>query len=159
MNKESVLKSCYSALGRLTPLAFDCGTLCDGKCCKGDEGTGMILFPDEEYLIDSNINIIEKDGVKLAVCNGTCDRRKRPLSCRIYPLFPLIKDNGEIEVVFDSRANCPLLSGELEIQRKFAKAVKRVGKYLLLNEETKAQYKAVSEEVEEIQKFSDLFLK
>ncbi len=159
MNKENVLKSCYSVLGRLTPLEFDCGTLCGGFCCKGDENTGMLLFPDEEKLIDANIKVIEKDGLKFAVCNGTCNRRKRPLSCRIYPLFPLIKEEGEIEVVFDSRANCPLLSGELKIERKFSKAVKRVGKYLLLNEETKACYEAISQEVEEIQKFSEIFLK
>ncbi len=159
MNKENVLKSCYSVLGRLTPLEFDCGTLCNSFCCMGDEKTGMLLFSGEEYLIDDNINIIEKDGLKFAVCNGTCDRRKRPLFCRIYPLFPLIKEDGEIEVVFDSRANCPLVSGELKIEHKFSKAVKRVGKYLLLNEETKACYKAISQEVEDIQKFSEIFLK
>ncbi len=159
MNKENVVKSCYSALGRLTPLAFDCGNLCGGRCCKGDEGTGMLLFPGEENLIDENINVIENDGFMFAVCNGTCNRRKRPLSCRIYPLFPLIKDNGEIEVVFDSRANCPLTLGELKIERRFVKAVKRVGKYLLLNDETTACYKDISQQVEEIQKFSEIFLK
>ncbi len=159
MNKENLLKSCYSVLGRLTPLEFDCGKLCDGACCKGDENTGMLLFPGEEKLIDSSINIIEKDGQRYAVCNGTCDRRKRPLSCRIYPLFPSINENGEIEIIYDSRANCPLVAGEVKINRRFCKAVKRVGKYLLLNEETKECYKAISEDVEEIQKLSEIFLK
>ena len=44
----NVIESCYSVLRRTTPLDFDCGKICNGKCCKGDEKTGMLLFPGEE---------------------------------------------------------------------------------------------------------------
>lgn len=163
MTKENILKSCYSVLGKYTPLEFDCGKLCGGKCCGGDENTGMILFPGEENLIDPDI-IVKKteDGIPIAICNGTCDRNKRPLSCRIYPLFPhIINDEGReyIEIDFDSRADCPLTQGELNISRRFCKAVKRVGKYLLLNEETAGFYRELSEELEEYRQLEKIFLK
>lgn len=146
MKKENVLKSCYSVLRRVTPLNFDCGKICNGKCCKGDEKTGMLLFPGEENLIDPDINVIETEGGDtLAVCNGTCDRNRRPLSCRIYPLFPLLSEEDEINVVFDLRADCPLAKGEYSFDRRFLKAVKRVGKYLLLNDETARYYKELCE--------------
>ncbi len=153
MKKEVLLKTCYSLLRNTTPLEFDCGKICDGKCCKGDNKTGMLLFPGEEKLIDNTMEIIVKEnGDKLAVCNGKCDRNKRPLACRIYPLFPVIKcSNGTqyIETEFDRRADCPLLKGEYKITRRFDKAVKRVGKYLLLNTEIAEYYCKLSEEITE----------
>lgn len=151
MKKENVIKSCYSVLRRTTPLNFDCGKICNGKCCKGDDKTGMLLFPGEEKLIDPNINVIETaNGDKLAVCNGTCDRKRRPLSCRIYPLFPvLVYEDGEsrVKVLFDYRADCPLSEAECEYKfnKRFMKGVRRVGKYLLLNEETKEFYLELSD--------------
>ena len=150
MKKEKVIESCYSQLRRITPLEFDCGKICNGKCCKGDDTTGMIVFPGEEKLIDKNMKIYKNDdGDTVAVCNGSCDRNKRPLACRIYPLFPLLineeNGNAEIEVIFDLRADCPIVEGEYKINPRFKKAVKRVGKYLLLNEETKAYYKELSQ--------------
>ncbi len=158
MKKENVIKSCYSALRSVTPLEFDCGKLCNGKCCKGDEKTGMLLFPGEEKLIDPDINVIEtENGDKLAVCNGTCDRSRRPLSCRIYPLFPLASEDGSVNVIFDLRADCPLEKGAYKFRRRFVKAVRRVGKYLLLNEETATYYKELSEvqqeQIELLKKF------
>ena len=153
MKKQSVIESCYSLLRNVTPLETDCGKICHGKCCKGDGKTGMILFPGEENLIDPQIEIIKNEaGDSFAVCNGTCDRNKRPLSCRIYPLFPVIKNDEEgeyIDVEFDSRADCPLTEGEYEITRAFAKRVKRAGKYLLLNEETENFYRELSDEIQE----------
>jgi hypothetical protein len=153
MKKENVIETCYSLLRNVTPLEYDCGEICNGKCCKGDGKTGMLLFPGEENLIDPQINIIKNErGDSLAVCNGTCDRNKRPLACRIYPIFPIIKKDevGEyIEVDFDSRADCPLVKGDYEITRDFVKKVKRVGKYLLLNEETQKYYRELSDEIQE----------
>ena len=146
MKKENVIKSCYSILRKATPLNFDCGKICNAKCCEGDEKTGMLLFPGEEGLIDPDINIIEtENGGRLAVCNGSCDRSRRPLACRIYPLFPLVSHEGDIKVIFDLRADCPLRKGEYKYNRRFIKAVKRVGKYLLLNDETAEYYKKLTE--------------
>lgn len=148
MKKENVLKSCYSVLRRKTPLSFDCGKICNGKCCKGDEKTGMLLFPGEENLIDSDMNVMETENdYKLAVCDGHCDRNRRPLSCRIYPLFPVVTDEGDIKVYFDYRADCPLsANNDYEFNKHFIKGVKRVGKYLLLNEETKEFYLKLSDD-------------
>ena len=156
MKKENVIKSCYSVLGKNTPLEFDCGKLCDGFCCKGGEDLGMLLFPGEEALIDPDINVItDNRGRKIAVCNGSCDRNKRPLSCRIYPLFPIF-DGERVETVFDVRANCPLTSGEFKISRRFDKAVRRAGKYLLLNDETSLLIKELSEELSEYSELKDI---
>jgi len=163
MKKSFVIDSCYTALKNVTPLYFDCGELCNGKCCKGDESLGMLLFPGEEGFIDESINVtVNKDGTSVAVCNGSCNRQKRPLSCRIYPLFPLIKnENGKeyIEVIYDPRAKCPLCLGEHKLSRRFLKAVKRVGKYLLCNEETEKVYREISDEINDILKLQELFSK
>ena len=163
MKKENVINSCYSLLRNVTPLSFDCGKICNGKCCKGDNKTGMVLFPGEETLLDKDINVITDDeGFKIAVCGGACNRNYRPLSCRIYPLFPVIKnENGReyIQVEIDPRADCPLCSEEYEITKNFIKAVKRVGKYLLLNEETADTYRKLSAEIEDINKLRELLFK
>ena len=151
MKKENVIKSCYSILRKTTPLDFDCGKICNGKCCKGDDKIGMLLFPGEENLIDPNINIIEtENGDNLAVCDGNCDRNRRPLSCRIYPMFPVVTEEGDVKVCFDYRADCPLMaSNDHRFNKSFIKGVRRVGKYLLLNDETKAFYLELSDDCNE----------
>lgn len=164
MKKENVIKTCYSLLRNVTPLEFDCGKICNGKCCKGDDKTGMLLFPGEEKLIDPDITIYKNEnGDSFAVCDGTCDRNKRPLACRIFPLFPIIKnENGEeyIEVDFDIRAaECPFISGDYGISRRFLKYVERVGKYLLLNEETAGFYRGLSDEINEYNELKNIFKK
>lgn len=144
MKKEEVILKCYKILENETPLESDCGKICENKCCKGDENIGMLLFPGEEKLIDENMKIrVTENGDKIAVCNGKCDRSKRPLSCRIYPFFPLIKEfrgKARIKIIFDLRADCPLSSNEYEFNKGFLRQLKRVGKYLLLNEKTKKMY-------------------
>ena len=153
MQKEEVILNCYKILDCHTPLKFDCGKICNCKCCKGDENTGMLLFPGEESLIDENIKIkIADNGDKIAVCNGTCNRNKRPLSCRIYPFFPLVKEFGErkrVKIIFDLRADCPLSDGEYKFNKEFLRQLKRVGKTLLKNEETKKFYLELSDNLKE----------
>jgi hypothetical protein len=153
MKKEEVILKCYKVLEDETPLNFDCGKICDCKCCKGDENTGMILFPGEENLIDSNIKIkISQNGEKIAICNGSCDRNKRPLSCRIYPFFPLIKEfkgRRRVKIIFDLRADCPLINDEYKYNKEFLRRLKRVGKTLLNNEETKRMYLDLCDEMNE----------
>ena len=103
--KQRLYKKAERILGDKTPLKKDCGLLCGGACCKGDRETGMLLFPGEQTSLD----IIEKDGVRLAVCDGKCDREERPLSCRIFPLTPYRK-NGRIKLIMNPAAKkmCPL---------------------------------------------------
>ena len=125
----------FHILGDLTPLKVDCGVLCGSACCKGDENTGMILFPHEETTLDVKIT---EYGEKLAVCSGKCNREERPLSCRIFPFFPTIDEKGKIFVEKDYRGArlCPLIehSEEIVFNPKFFTALKKVGKILAKND-------------------------
>ncbi|MBR2724566.1 MAG: hypothetical protein IKB72_03935 [Ruminococcus sp.] len=122
----------FDILGDLTPLKVDCGKLCGGACCKGDASIGMHLFPFEESTLKVTEN--EENGVRLAVCRGTCDRNNRPLSCRIFPFFPTVDERGKVYVEADMRAYrlCPLVShiDEIEFDKRFFKALLKVGKML-----------------------------
>ena len=114
MDAKKIYKHLYKLLEKATPIGVDCGQLCNGACCEGDGETGMYLFPFEEQMYNGTeewLEIYDSDfifkgkPVKIAICNGTCNRKKRPLSCRIFPLF---KIDGELKN--DPRAVhvCPL---------------------------------------------------
>lgn len=146
---KKMYEKIYNTLGDLTPLEVDCGVICDGACCKGDEQTGMRLFPHEE----SCLKVAEiESGEKLAICNGTCNRSCRPLACRIFPFFPTIDENGKIFVEPDYRAFrlCPLLShsDEIVFDPKFFKALKKVGKILAKDDECKEYLYKITEEID-----------
>ena len=114
---EAVLKA-RELLIDLTPLKTDCGRLCEGACCQGDENTGMLLFPGEEAFYEScTFARIIPAGfdlggapAQLFVCNGTCERDNRPLACRLFPLFLKFKEEGVTKLRMDVRARavCPL---------------------------------------------------
>ena len=109
---ESGLEKALDELEAVTPLKpFNCGRLCSARCCSGDENDGMGLFPGEEELLkdcaDFEIKKSEGNfGESVLVCRGECDRRKRPLACRIFPLFPLAleNENGTVIVPVPDRA-------------------------------------------------------
>lgn len=132
----------------LTPLTVDCGVLCGGACCKGDDKTGMRLFPHEE----TPLPVIEENGVRLAVCNGTCDRETRPLACRIFPFFPTVDEDGAIFVEADDRARrlCPLIvhSEELKFDPRFFRALEKVGKLLVKDPECRAFLEEATAEID-----------
>ncbi len=132
---KTLYNKIYTIMGDLTPLTVDCGVLCGGACCKGDSKTGMRLFPHEE----STLAVTEADSIRLAVCDGTCDRTKRPLACRIFPFFPTIDEKGRIFIEADDRAArlCPLIthSDEIVFDKRFFKALKKVGKLLAKDED------------------------
>ena len=48
MSAYDTVRAARNLLETLTPLKTDCGRLCQGACCQGDEQTGMLLFPGEE---------------------------------------------------------------------------------------------------------------
>ncbi len=137
-DKEKYYSELYKKVNRIigdkTPLKKDCGTVCGGACCKGDSDTGMLLFPFEE----TNLTVKEKDTVRLAVCEGNCKREERPLSCRIFPFFPYVTDDGKIKVIPDIRGVnvCPLVShfSKVKFDRGFLWRVKKVGRLLYADE-------------------------
>ena len=143
----------FRTLGHLTPLRADCGALCGGACCKGDHQTGMRLFPHEQ----TELPVTESDGVRLAVCDGTCDRDKRPLACRIFPFFPTLSENGKVFVEADDRAArlCPMLahSEDIAFDHRFLKAVKKVGKQLSKDPECRAFLQESTAEIDTYRSF------
>ena len=148
-NYPKMYAKIFRILGDLTPLKADCGRLCGGACCKGDGSTGMLLFPQEETPL--SVHTLE-NGNRLAVCDGTCDRTRRPLSCRIFPFFPTVDEKGRIFVEADLRAGrlCPLLqhSEDIVFDPRFFRAVKRVGKILAKDEACRSFLRQVTEEID-----------
>lgn len=71
----------------------------------------------------------------ILICNSSCDRRLRPLSCRIFPLTPYIRD-GKLKIILDPRAKaiCPLAVLNMEdLDYKFVNRVELVFKMLIKN--------------------------
>ena len=153
------LKNAYERLYHKTPLGFyNCGRLCDGLCCRGDN-EGMWLFPHEAELFEGKdgFEICETEGnygYPMVICSGECNRKERPLACRIFPLFPLVYDkDGEIgiEIVYDPRAGmCPLARKREPLDPSFIKEVRKAARSLIRDPETLEYLKAVSLELSEI---------
>ena len=64
----------------------------------------------------------------MLVCDGPCDRDRRPLACRIFPLTPVKAASGRWTVRMDARARamCPLVrSGVKGLDPDFARGVVR----------------------------------
>ena len=137
-----------SIIGDKTPLYKDCGKVCGGACCEGDEGTGMLLFPFEE----TTLKVTEKEVVRLAVCEGKCNRKERPLSCMIFPFFPYISKEGRIKAVPDIRGfnMCPLVKNyaDTRFDRGFIIRVKKVGRLLAEDEECRLFLYETSREID-----------
>ena len=129
----------YRSLFDCTPLKKDCGILCGEACCKdGEEPAGMFLFPGEEQLYrgqkemriePSNCEFGEDQRAKILFCQGKCDRRIRPLACRIFPLIPYRKPGKALQIIMDPRADalCPL-SRNLTVEQLEPVFVERVKK-------------------------------
>lgn len=151
------LKEAYALLEKATPLGCaDCGLACGAVCCTDKTGDSMELFPHEKELFISVEGFEVIDGeVPLLKCSGSCSREQRPLACRIYPLFPLVvNEDGEdkIRVIYDPRASrdCPLAGERVRLDRRFTRAVRRAGKYLLKDNEAAEYLKNTSEFLKEL---------
>lgn len=144
---ERKYKRLYKMFNNVTALYADCGTVCNKRCCTGDENTGMLLFPFENTVFD----VKEENNIRLAVCNGKCNRAERPLSCRIFPFFPIMNEYGKVEAVIDSRGYgiCPLIrhSEQIKFDRRFLRAVRRAGRILYRDEDTREFMKSIKEEI------------
>lgn len=128
----------------LTPLRADCGLTCGGACCQPMEGenTGMLLFPGEEAYYEGRPGycLTHTDHGMLLTCNGRCERADRPLSCRLFPLLPLVRPDG-IKVATDLRAKavCPLArQGKDALVPEFVAAVRQAGRILSQDEAQRA---------------------
>ena len=145
-------------LGDLTPLKTDCGRLCGGACCQGDEQTGMLLFPGEERsfencdfgrVIPANFSLAGRD-VQLFVCSGHCRRESRPLACRLFPLFLRFRKDGSTRIRMDSRAFsvCPLCGYGMDaLHDAFISAARCAYDALLEDADCAAFLKALDDEL------------
>ena len=161
---DAAVFSAREKLKDVTPLKRDCGRVCGARCCRSVDGeeTGMLLFPGEEDAYDEKpgFRIRKTDRGTLLFCSGTCNREERPLSCRLFPLLPLMGDDGEIHVVTDLRAKaiCPLaLQGKRALDPAFIEAVREAGEILSGQDEQAVFLDMLEEEQNELRKLRDLF--
>lgn len=136
----AVLRQARALFDTLTPLRDDCGRLCAGRCCQPLEGenTGMLLFPGEAayYQGMKDFTVRSTPSGMLLTCSGACRREERPLSCRLFPLLPLLRQDG-VKVATDQRARavCPLArQGKSGLGAEFVAAVRACGQLLQADE-------------------------
>lgn len=162
--KDLILQA-YRLLEDITPLSIDCGTLCGHACCKGDDHTGMWLFPGEEEMFrdDPDFQILsceDNAGYPMVVCKGSCNREKRPLACRIFPLFPLVRLTEQggitIEAAADPRARmiCPL-AGEKMTNLLFRRRVRQAAAVLMGDHQLREYLLETSNFLEELKLFQE----
>ena len=155
MHKKILYKKAYRLLKNSTPLKFDCGLICNRRCCSGDNEAGMCLYPGEESILaghDEFLNIrkdkMRDTDVLFAVCSNKCNRNYRPLACRIFPYAPYIDRDGRLTVIEDPRAEylCPLLMEPfgLKIDRRFRRNVIKAFRILIMDDEIKSFISLIS---------------
>ena len=170
MNSAYVYLQLYRLFDNHTPLAFDCGKICNSACCKGDD-YGMYLFPGEKKVYDMlnpdwhrieksdlhyEYNNKQKD-VYIIFCNGNCDRYQRPLACRIFPFTPYLDKDKKLSVIVDPRAKsiCPIAceADTENFDKTFIKNVKRSFTILSKNKEVYTFLDTYSRELDEYLRF------
>lgn len=138
----SFIKKAYEFMNAVTPARYDCGRICNSKCCKGSDGDGMLLFPGEKELFENSrdFTVYYDDNYEsyCVRCNGSCNRNERPLSCRIFPYFIYLNSiDDKPTVAPDIRASdfCPLLTEGEPIDKKFLRSLRITAAYLCQNKE------------------------
>ena len=151
---EAVLRA-RALIENVTPLKSDCGRVCGAACCAPDEDGqgGMLLFPGEEALysvLPEGFSLKEDHsvlpGMTLLTCSGQCDRTNRPLACRLFPLTPVLKEDGRIALRMDPRAFscCPLAeNGPRALDPAFIDAAREAARELCQSDENKAYLTAL----------------
>lgn len=134
------LRRARALLRDVTPLKSDCGLCCGHRCCESAEAeaTGMLLFPGEEayYAGRPGYTLREARQGTLLICDGSCRREERPLACRMFPLLPVVREDG-VKVAVDLRAKsvCPLArQGRSAMSEAFIQSVREAGRLLCEDE-------------------------
>ena len=154
--EEQAVQAAREKLMDMTPLPGDCGVFCGGACCRSADGeeTGMLLFPGERAAYEGlpGWRIAQGALGEVVFCPGTCNRAIRPLSCRMFPLLPVLRE-GTIRVTMDQRgrAVCPLVgSGVRGVQEAFRQAVREAGGLLAQAEGTRQILEKLTWEQDEL---------
>lgn len=147
----------------LTPLRADCGLYCGGACCQSMEGepTGMLLFPGEDVCYEGHAGyvMVQAEHGRLLICSGRCSRDERPLSCRLFPLIPLLREEG-VKVATDQRAKavCPLAKrGKETLLPEFVSAVRQAGRILAADETQRAFLLRLTQEQDDLKALRNQF--
>ena len=143
MDKDTYLEI-YRILDEVSPVPFDCGRICGSACCISEsDDDGIFLLPGEEMLhdredwesweiVDTEHFAVPESWNKKAVfvtCkkNGVCDRKRRPIQCRTFPLVPGFT-GGELSLEKNGMLlgyACPLLEQETPLNPDFERETKR----------------------------------
>ena len=123
--------------------------------------TGMLLFPGEEKYYEGRegYRMTKTDHGMLLTCSGRCNRADRPLSCRLFPLLPLLRADG-VKVATDLRAKavCPLSrQGKDALAPEFVAAVRQVGRILAEDEAQRAFLMKLTAQQDELKALRNQF--
>ena len=123
----------------------------------------MLLFPGEAeaYAGKPGWEVRKAAGGDLLLCPGSCARDERPLSCRLFPLLPVIGDDDEIRVKTDLRARavCPLArQGKSAMDPAFVEAVREAGRILAQSDEQAVFLDLLAEEQEQLKALMEKFI-
>ncbi len=157
-----VIEQALALLRDVTPLATDCGQVCDGRCCRASaDSIGMLLLPNEQaWLEGEDFTFTAADGGTLLTCDGHCDRDKRPFACRVFPLFPYVGEDGRVRAVYDPRGwrLCPLTQNcaRVPLRRDFVRAVRRAGRILMQDAACADFLRAQSREIDDLSRLLPL---
>ncbi|RAP53861.1 MAG: hypothetical protein BZ137_05425 [Methanosphaera sp. rholeuAM130] len=154
---KKTMKEIHERLDKVSPVDFDCGTLCGEVCCvydkeHSDEELMLYLMPGEELLYEDNAyfelytiasNAPDypddwEDNIFVVKCTSPpeCDRRLRPIQCKTFPLIPHISIEGEFHLVFDESEYpyvCPLVNENRKLEDDFINETYSVWKMLINN--------------------------
>lgn len=155
--KKSI-KRIYEKLDEVTPLDYDCGTLCNHVCCAYDEGEyrnkdlALYLLPGEELMYEDSdyfdLYVVSpkeldyprrwKGDVFMVECNNPphCDRSIRPIQCRTFPLVPHISEDGKLHLILDENEfpyECPIIRDNIKLNDDFVRITHEVWTMLINN--------------------------
>ena len=123
----------------------------------------MLLFPGEaEAYADKAGWILRKTARgEMVICPGTCNREERPLACRLFPLLPVIGNDGTVRVTTDLRAKavCPLArQGKNAMDPDFIEAVREAGEILAKEDEQALFLDLLADEQEQLKELRKHFI-
>ena len=133
--RKNTYRAIYRLLDRVSPMPFDCGSICGAACCMIDEldreeglDMGMYLMPGEDKIHNKKDPWLSwethsseeydfppsfQGDMFFVKCRGPahCKRALRPLQCRTFPLKPILTDPEETapENLFYREGGCPLV--------------------------------------------------
>ena len=94
-------------------------------------------------------------------CVGSCDRAKRPLACRIFPLTPYVIHKGIIITEIDPRAKpvCPLAEEHNLLEPDFRRRVGKVCRQLGREPEIREFLEILTREIDEYRRLAEMFVR